>query len=61
MDVYLNHQMTDAISVRFAINNLFDEQYWNWSEVRGLSTTDPLLPGLAASGRYFSAGVQWDW
>ncbi len=61
MDVYLNHQMTDAISVRFAINNLFDEQYWNWSEVRGLSTTDPLLPGLTASGRYFSAGVQWDW
>ncbi len=61
LDLYVNHQVTDSINLRVGVNNVLDEKFWQWSEVRGLGNTDVLLPGLAASGRHFSAGIEWNW
>jgi len=41
--------------------NLTDRVYWNWSDVRGLSPTDPVVPYLAQAGRSISVSVNMNW
>ena len=53
--LYLTCILTQKIGnhaiVRAGLHNLTDRTYWNWSDVRGLTPRDPLLPYLAQAGR----------
>ena len=50
-DLYLTQALGARTVVRAGLLNLTDRTYWNWSDVRGLSPNDPILPYLAQAGR----------
>lgn len=60
-DLYLTQALGARAAVRVGLQNLTDRTYWNWSDVRGLSPNDPILPYLAQAGRSasFSLNVVW--
>jgi hemoglobin/transferrin/lactoferrin receptor protein len=60
-DLYYTQQLGDRTTVRAGLLNLTDRVYWNWSDVRGLSPTDPVLPFLAQPGRSLSVSVNMNW
>ena len=60
-DLYYTQQLGDRTTVRAGLLNLTDRVYWNWSDVRGLSPTDPVLPYLAQAGRSVSVSVNMNW
>ncbi len=61
IDLYYTQQLGDRTTVRAGLLNLTDRVYWNWSDVRGLSPTDPVIPYLAQPGRNFSVSVNLNW
>ena len=61
LDLFLARSLSDRLTLRASIGNVTDRTYWRWSEVRGLTPDDVLLPTLAESGRNYSIGLQWDW
>jgi len=61
IDLFAAHRMGERLTFRAGIGNVTDRVYWRWSEVRGLAPDDVLLPTLAAAGRNYSIGLQWDW
>jgi hemoglobin/transferrin/lactoferrin receptor protein len=60
-DLYYTQRLGERITVRAGLLNLTDRVYWNWSDVRGLSPTDPVLPYLAQPGRSLSVSVNMNW
>jgi hemoglobin/transferrin/lactoferrin receptor protein len=60
-DLYFTQQLGDRTTLRAGLLNLTDRVYWNWSDVRGLSPTDPVLPYLAQPGRSISVSVNLNW
>jgi hemoglobin/transferrin/lactoferrin receptor protein len=60
-DIYLTHKFGERTTVRAGIHNLTDRTYWNWSDVRGLSSDDPILPTLAQAGRSASVSLNVTW
>lgn len=60
-DVYFNRLIGEHLTVRAGIGNLTDKLYWRWSDVNRLAADDPVLPTLAAAGRNYSLGLQWNW
>jgi hemoglobin/transferrin/lactoferrin receptor protein len=60
-DLYFTQQLGDSITIRAGLLNLTDRVYWNWSDVRGLSPTDPVIPFLAQPGRSISVSVNMNW
>ena len=60
-DLYFTQRLGDRTTIRAGLLNLTDRVYWNWSDVRGLSPTDPVLPYLAQPGRSFSVSVNIKW
>ena len=48
-------------TMRAGLHNLTDKTYWNWSDVRGLSPDDPMLPYLAQAGRSASVSLNVTW
>ena len=61
LDFFYTYRWSDEIILRASINNLTDRTYWRWSDVRGLSTDDPVLPYLAMPGRHYSLSVNMNW
>jgi hemoglobin/transferrin/lactoferrin receptor protein len=61
LDVYLLQKLGPRSSVRAGLHNLADKTYWNWSDVRGLSPDDPMLPYLAQAGRSASVSLNVTW
>lgn len=61
LDLYLTQSVGDRTTLRAGILNLADRTYWNWSAVRGLSPTDPVLPYLAQPGRNVSLSINYGW
>ncbi len=61
LDLYLTQLIRDRITLRAGILNLADRTYWNWSAVRGLGPTDPVLPYLAQPGRNVSLSIHYGW
>ena len=61
LDLYFTQQLGDRTTIRAGLLNLTDRVYWNWSDVRGLSPTDPVLPYLAQPGRSLSVSVNLNW
>lgn len=53
-DLTADYRLGNRWTVRGGIFNLTDKHYFDWSAVAGRSTTDPLLPYLAGSGRHAS-------
>jgi hemoglobin/transferrin/lactoferrin receptor protein len=60
-DLFLTQRMGNHAIVRAGLLNLTDRTYWNWSDVRGLSPGDPLIPYLAQAGRSASLSLNWVW
>ena len=60
-DLYFTQKFGDRTTIRAGLLNLTDRIYWNWSDVRGLSPTDPVLPYLAQAGRSLSFSVNMNW
>ena len=60
-DLYLTQKLGERTTVRAGIHNLTDLTYWNWSDVRGLSSDDPILPTLAQAGRSASVSLNVTW
>jgi len=60
-DLYLTQRVGANAIVRAGLHNLADSTVWNWSDVRGLSPDDPILPYLAQAGRTASVSLNVVW
>ena len=60
-DLFFIQQLGSQTTLRAGLHNLTDRTYWNWSDVRGLSPNDPILPYLAQSGRNASVSLNVTW
>ena len=60
-DLYYSQRVGERMTLRTGLHNLTDRTYWNWSDVRGLSPDDPLLPFMAQAGRSASVSLNLDW
>lgn len=60
-DAFFTQQVGARTIVRAGLHNLADRTYWNWSDVRGLSPDDPILPYLAQAGRSVSVSLNVSW
>lgn len=60
-DLYYTHKLGQRTTVRAGLHNLTDRTYWNWSDVRGLSPDEPILPYLAQAGRSASVSLNVSW
>ena len=60
-DLYLTQRLGARTTLRAGLHNLADRTYWNWSDVRGLSPDDPLIPYLAQAGRGVSVSLNMNW
>jgi hemoglobin/transferrin/lactoferrin receptor protein len=61
LDLFYMQRIGKQTMLRAGILNLTDKTYWNWSDVRGLSPTDPVLPYLAQPGRNASVSLNFSW
>ena len=59
-DLYGSYQINQNLKLRFAIRNLSDESYWNWSSVQGKSANDSNLDLFMEPGRNMSMGLKYD-
>ena len=60
-DLYFSQRLGERTTLRAGLHNLTDRTYWNWSDVRGLSPDDPLLPYLSQAGRGASVSLNMNW
>ena len=61
LDLYLAQSLGRQSTVRLGLLNLTDRTYWYWSDVRGLSPNDPVIPYLSRSGRSLSLSIDYLW
>ena len=61
VDLYMTQKIGSNAIARVGLHNLADRTYWNWSDVRGLTPDDPILPYLAQAGRTASLSLQLVW
>lgn len=50
--------LTKFASLYAGVNNLFDNKYWNWSDVRGLAQSSTVKDAYTAPGRTFNIGLK---
>ena len=60
-DLYLACRITNALTLRAGGRNLTDKTYWAWTDVRGLTPEDPVIPYVSRPGRSFSLGIEMTW
>jgi hemoglobin/transferrin/lactoferrin receptor protein len=60
-DFYYTQHLGERMMLRGGVMNLADRSYWNWSDVRGLSSDDPVIPHLAQAGRSITLSLNWRW
>jgi hemoglobin/transferrin/lactoferrin receptor protein len=61
LDLFATQRLSSRTTIRAGLMNLTDRTYWNWSDVRGLSPDDPVLPVLAQAGRSFTISLNMSW
>ena len=61
VDLIGNYQINDSTSISFAINNLTDRKYWQWSAVGGMLVDDPIIESLSAPGINGSVQLRFHW
>jgi hemoglobin/transferrin/lactoferrin receptor protein len=59
VDLLLNWQLSPAVRLNLGLFNLTDEDYIVWSDVRGRTVTDPLVPYYTRAGFNASATLHW--
>ena len=60
-DLFVTQRLGNRAIIRAGLHNLTDRTYWNWSDVRGVKPTDPILPFLAQAGRSASVSLNVVW
>jgi hemoglobin/transferrin/lactoferrin receptor protein len=60
-DLFLTQKIGQRAIVRAGLHNLTDQTYWNWSDVRGIKPSDPILSFLAQAGRSASLSLNVIW
>ena len=60
LDLGASWKATRALTLHVAIDNVTDETYWRWSDVRGLASTSPVLDAFTAPGRAVSLNARLD-
>ena len=60
-DLFLTRQFGNRLTLRAGVTNLTDRTYWAWSDVRGLSPDDPVIPYLARPGTSIVLGANMNW
>jgi hemoglobin/transferrin/lactoferrin receptor protein len=60
-DLFVTQKLGPRTILRAGLHNLTDRTYWNWSDVRGLSPDDPIIPYLAQAGRSASLSLNVNW
>jgi len=61
LDLFYMQKLGNRTSIRVGLLNITDKTYWNWSDVRGLGPTDPVLPYLAQPGLSGSVSLNFSW
>ena len=61
VDIYYTQKLGRVTTIRAGLLNVTDRTYWNWSDVRGLSPADPVLPYLAQPGINASLSLNFSW
>ena len=60
-DLFVTQRLGNRAIIRAGLHNLTDRTYWNWSDVRGVKSSDPILPFLAQAGRSASVSLNVVW
>ena len=53
-------QLSEEVGVNGGLYNLTDKQYWQWGDVRGLSTSSAGLGRYSQPGRYAAVNLIWE-
>ncbi|MGE0596838.1 MAG: TonB-dependent hemoglobin/transferrin/lactoferrin family receptor [Hyphomonadaceae bacterium] len=59
LDLTAYWNLTDAATFRVGVFNVFDETYWWWSDVRGLSEASAVRDAWTQPGRNISASISY--
>ncbi|RJG04715.1 TonB-dependent hemoglobin/transferrin/lactoferrin family receptor [Noviherbaspirillum cavernae] len=60
VDVGVTWKPMANLTVVANLNNLFDETYWRWSDVRGLAANSNVVDAYTAPGRNLQASIRYD-
>ena len=60
-DLYVAWRPISNVTLRGGVLNLTNRTYWSWTDVRGLSPGDPVIPYLSRPGRSYSLGLDMNW
>ena len=60
-DLFYTEHLNESVILRAGVRNISNTRYWHWSDVRGLSPTDPALPVLTRPGRNLSVSFEMHW
>ncbi|HLX01387.1 MAG TPA: TonB-dependent hemoglobin/transferrin/lactoferrin family receptor [Trinickia sp.] len=60
VDLRGGYRFTKHVIAYLGIYNLFDRKYWNWSDVRGIAQSSPVLDAYTAPGRNVSVSMKVD-
>jgi hemoglobin/transferrin/lactoferrin receptor protein len=60
-DLFVAWRPNSHVTLRGGVTNLTNRTYWSWTDVRGLSPGDPVIPYLSRPGRSYSLGLDMNW
>lgn len=60
VDVLGGYRFNKHVSASIAIHNLFNRKYWNWSDVRGITSNSPVLDAYTSPGRSVAVSMKMD-
>lgn len=60
-DLFFAQRLGNRMTLRAGVLNLLDREYWSWTDVRGLSPGDPVIPYLSKPGRSVTLGLDMNW
>ncbi|GAC1524636.1 MAG: TonB-dependent hemoglobin/transferrin/lactoferrin family receptor [Collimonas sp.] len=61
MDLRGGYNLSKNVALFAGIHNLFNRQYWNWSDVRGLADNSTVKDAYTAPGRSFNVGLKFQY
>ncbi|AMO96265.1 tonB-dependent hemoglobin/transferrin/lactoferrin receptor family protein [Collimonas fungivorans] len=61
VDLRGGYNISKNVSLFAGIHNLFNRQYWNWSDVRGLAGNTTVADAYTAPGRSFNVGLKFQY
>nr|WP_233212547.1 TonB-dependent hemoglobin/transferrin/lactoferrin family receptor [Collimonas sp. PA-H2] len=61
MDLRGGYNISKNVALYAGIHNLFNRQYWNWSDVRGLADSSTVKDAYTAPGRSFNVGLKFQY